>query len=61
MDKDKLEEVSYTLRNTDRENQRRRSGGDGGMSKTDADKHAMQIRQKGGWDKCRLTDNRGTL
>lgn len=31
------------------------------MSGTDADRHAKQIRQKGGWDKSRLTDDRGTL
>lgn len=56
MDKGKLEEVSDALRNTVRDNQRHRSGGDRRMSKLDADK---QIRQKGRWDKCKLTDTRG--
>lgn len=61
MHSDKQEEASYTQTHTGRHNYRHGSGGDGEVSDTDADKNAKQIRQRGGWDKSRLTDARETL
>lgn len=59
MDKDELKEVRDAPGNTQRDDQSHRSGGDGRMSKTDADEHAKQVKPKREQKERGLTDCRG--